>query len=209
MNLRPEKRSMNNFQKINKEQYRDLLDRTLFKTFFHEIEWHEFLEREFKWLKLEYYLYNDELLFPLVRINKRLISLPFCEYGGPLPIKNNIDLEQFKKDVFDEFGQNIKIKFHPRIQIGDKTSDVSTHWIENLKSVSEQELWDSLRKTLRHEIKKAQENGLEVRRCKGPRELKQFYNLYVANLRLKKTIPYPWQVIQFLYQALLYKRRYD
>ena len=43
---------MRNFQKIeNKEEVRNLLDKVLFKTFFHKLEWQEFLEKEFKWLK--------------------------------------------------------------------------------------------------------------------------------------------------------------
>jgi hypothetical protein len=201
---------MNNFRKIDKQEYEELFRQTPFKTFFHEVEFHEFLERRFKWIKYEYYIYNESL-FPIARIGNKLISLPFCEYGGPLPLKENIDLDEFNRDALNEF-KNIKIKFHPYISNASSTSgisnisnisnisDISTHWIENLKGISEQELWDALRKTLRHEIKKAQEYGLKIRRCENLKELKQFYNLYVANLRRKRTIPYPWGVIQFLYK---------
>ena len=194
---------MDNFQKINKQEYQDLLDKILFSTFFHGVEWHEFLEKEFKWLRFEYYIYEDEVVLPIVRFKvfgkEKLISLPFCEYGGPLPLDDGIIWEEFKKDAVKEF-KNIKIKFHPKIKSGDLNSDVSTHWIENLKNTSEQELLASFRKTLRHEIKNAQEHGLEIRKCKNQQELERFYDLYVANLRRKKTVPYPWPLIQFLYQ---------
>lgn len=205
------------FQKITKKEYGEFLGKAMFKTFFHSSEWHEFLEKEFKWLKFEYYLYKDEAFLPFARFKvfgkEKLISLPFCEYGGPLPLKQGIDFKEFEKDVLEEF-KNIKIKFHPKIKSGDSNSDVSTHWIENLKDTSEQELLASFRKTLRHEIKNAQERDLEIKKCPaspasqqgGPaggsneQELKQFYNLYVANLRRKKTILYPWSLIQFLYK---------
>jgi hypothetical protein len=195
---------MGNFQRLNKPEFRALLDKTLFKTFFHSIEWHEFLENEFKWLKFEYYLYKkDEALLVFGRVDERLISLPFCEYGGPLPLKNDIDINEFVKDVSKEF-KNIKIKYHPEISqiIGNplnSSSTLSSHWLR-LRNESEQGVWESFRKTLRHEIKHAQEQGIEIRASKDQKEVKRFYDLYAANLRRKKTIPYPWHLAQFLCQ---------
>ncbi|MBU4284988.1 peptidoglycan bridge formation glycyltransferase FemA/FemB family protein [Patescibacteria group bacterium] len=202
---------MGNFQELNKPEFKALLDKTLFKTFFHSIEWHEFLEKEFKWLKFEYYLYKyDEAILVFGRIKtclstgmEKLISLPFCEYGGPLPLKGSIMWEEFTRDIFKEFGDNIKIKIHPRISeiLGNprSSSNLSSYWLY-LENKSEQEIWESLRKTLRQEIRNAKEQGLEIRAYKNPKELKKFYDLYAANLRQKKTIPYPWPLIQFLCQ---------
>lgn len=204
MNSKAENKFMGNFQKINKEEYKDLFSKVLFSTFFHNQEFHEFLEKEFKWLNFEYYLYKDELLLSFGRVGNKLISLPFCEYGGPLPLKGNIKINEFERDVLKEF-KNIKIKIHPWIsEISGNppgaSSILSNYWLKNLENTSEQELWDSLRKTLRHEIKNAQEHGLEIRKCKNQQELEKFYDLYIANLRRKKTVPYPWPLIQFLYQ---------
>jgi len=185
------------FKKLTKQEYRDLSKKALFSTFFHSPEWQDFLEKEFKWLKFEHHLYKDELLLSFGRVGNKLISLPFCEYGGPLTLRENIDFRNFEKDVLESF-KNIKIKFHPRIKSGDSNSDVFAHWIENLKNISEQELLSSFRKTSRHEISHVQESGLEVKKCENLKELKLFYNLYVANLRRKKTVPYPGSLIQFL-----------
>jgi len=190
---------MKNFQRINREQYKELLGKVFFETFFHKADWHEFLEKNFNWLEFKYYLYKDEFVLPIARVGSKLISLPFCEYGGPLPLKNEFNLDDFMKDVLIEF-KNIKIKFHPKIKSGDSDSDVSTHWIENLKNTSEQELLSSFRKTLRHEIRNAQKHNLEIRKCANQKELKQFYNLYVDNLRRKKTVPYSFPMIKFLYE---------
>ena len=198
---------MNNFQKIeSNEELQDLLDKALFKTFFHELEWQEFLEKEFKWLKFEHYLYKDEALLSFGKIGKKLVSLPFCEYGGPLPKeKRGIVLwEQFERDVFEEFGDNIKIKFHPHFGITgpvNASSVLSSHWLTNLESATEQEIWDSFRKTLRHSIKNAQKNSLEIKKCQNLADLKKFYNLYIANLKRKKTVPYPFSVIKYLYES--------
>ena len=190
---------MKKWQKINKIEAKELLDKALFKTFFHSLEWQDFLEKEFRWIRFEHYLYRNELLFSLAAVGEKLISLPFCEYGGPLPIKNDINLNDFRKDILNEF-KNIKIKFHPKVKVGDLNSDISTHWIENLENASEEEIWGSFRKTLRHEIEHAQKQDLQIKRCENLAELKQFYNLYTANLKRKKTVPYPWSLIQFLYQ---------
>jgi hypothetical protein len=190
---------MKNFQKIDKEEYGKLLNKVESKTFFHGLKWHEFLEKQFKWLKFEYYLYKDEAVLAFGQTGKKKISLPFCEYGGPLPLKTDFNLEEFERDTLKEFGNDVKIKIYPFTGIG-KNSDMCTHWIENLNNKSENEIWDSLRKTLRHEIKNAQEQGLEIRASKDPKEIRKFYELYVANLRRKRTVPYPWQIVQFLCQ---------
>lgn len=228
MSLSQEKKSMANFVKINKEEYKELLNKTLFKTFFHDLAWHEFLEQQFKWLRFEYYLYKPaspdasqgggEAVLPLAKFKvfgkEKLISLPFCEYGGSLPLREEIDFEEFEKDALSEFGKNIKIKFHPQIlkfyeveprKTPRKTRKIlrgstSTYWIENLKKLTEQELSKSFRKTLRHSIRNAEQQDLQIKRCSDLKELRQFYNLYVANLKQKKTVPYPLSVIKYLYQ---------
>jgi len=216
---------MDNFIKLSKTEYKNLFDKVLFKTFFHGIEWQDFLEKEFKWLKFEHYLYKDELLLTFARFKvlgkEKSISLPFCEYGGPLPLKKNINFQDFNKEVLEEF-KNIKIKFHPAIlrflkvefseveppkNIGGSTSvasvasAVSTHWIENLNRTTEQDLFASFRKTLRHSIRNAEEKKLEIKKCSNLKELKQFYKLYSANLKRKKTVPYPFSIFKFLFDS--------
>jgi len=196
---------MKNFVKINKKEATDFYNKAPFKTFFHNPEWQEFLEKEFKWLKFEHYLYKparpvggDEMLFTLAKVGTKLISLPFCEYGGPIPLKENFNIEQFEKDVLEEF-ENIKIKFHPQIKPGNPDSEVSTHWVEDLKNLNAEELFASFRKTLRHSIKNAENQGLEIKKCSDLKELEQFYNLYLINLKRRKTVPYPINIFKFLF----------
>ena len=63
-------------KKISKKEYKELCNKALFKTFFHNPEWHDFLEKEFKWLKFEYYLCENKALLSFARIGNKLISLP-------------------------------------------------------------------------------------------------------------------------------------
>ena len=190
---------MDNFIKLSKTEYKNLFDKVLFKTFFHSPEWQEFLEKQFKWLSFEHYLWKSELLFVLARIDNKLISLPFCEYGGPLPLKNKPDFEDFNKDALQEF-KNIKIKFHPMVLAGDANCDVLTHFIDDLDKKNEKELRDSFRKTLRHSIRNVQENGLEIKKCSDVKKLRNFYNLYVSTLKRKLTVPYPFAIIEHLFK---------
>lgn len=188
MNLKVVKRFMKNFKKIDKKKAKALYNKALFKTFFHNPEWQDFLEKEFKWLKFEHYLYRDKVLLTFGRVGNKLISLPFCEYGGPLG-----DFKE--RDILKEF-KNIKVRVHPKIKKGD--SDVSTYWL-NLKGRSEKDLLACFRKTLRHSIRNAQEQDLEIKKCSNEQELRRFYNLYVANLKRKKTVPYPYSIFKYLY----------
>ena len=200
---------MSEFKKITSGEYKDFLEKSFFSTFFHNPEWHEFLQKEFKWLKFEYYKYKDEAILPLARFKvfekEKLVSLPFCEYGGPIILKSGINFNEFAANAFSEFGKNIKIKFHPEIMKHfnisniSNTANISTSWLENLKNVSEKELLDSFRKTLRNEIRYAQDKKTEISQCCDIRELKQFYSLYSANLKRKRTVPYPFKIFEFLY----------
>lgn len=203
---------MANFQKIeSKKELQELLDNVLFKTFFHELEWQEFLEREFGWLRFEHYLYKDELLLGLGRIGKRLISLPFCEYGGPLPVKENFNLEEFGKDVLKNF-ENIKIKFHPTIL---KFSEVQppkspeikgptcTYWINNLDKLNEDALFSSFRLSTKQRIRKGSKENLLISKCENRKDLKEFYEIYVKTMKKNRTVCYPVQVFEFLQQKSL------
>ncbi|MBU2564069.1 GNAT family N-acetyltransferase [Patescibacteria group bacterium] len=184
---------MKNFQKIDKEEYKELLEKIKFKTFFHSLEWLNFLEKEFSWLEFEYYLYKN-LVLVFGKIGNKLISLPFSEYGGPLIVNGEIDFNDFEKSI-SEF-KNFKIKFHPGV-FYKKESDVSTHFLY-LGDKSEKELFNSFRKTLKHSIQNANKD-IKIKKCSNLKELKQFYNLYLKNLKRKKTIPYPFSIFKFLF----------
>lgn len=200
---------MSSFQKIeDKERWQELLNKSLFKTFFHSLDWEEFLERNFNWLRFEHYLYKNEAILSFTRYKifgkERLISHPFCEYGGPLPLKEHIDGMEFKKELFLNFKEPFKISFHPEIpkyfeNLGfeEPDSERDTYFIEGFNLKNEEELFKSLRKTTRNEIKKSQVSTPLVEECKNERELKDFHKLHLKSAKKHKTLPYPYSFFKY------------
>ena len=200
---------MNHFQQIkDKRKWQGLLDKALFKTFFHSLDWEEFLEREFKWLKFEHYLYQDKALLSLARYRflgkERYISHPFCEYGGVLPLKTNINGKELKANLFNEFKHELRIKFHPEIPknfkefgLKEPESVNDTYFIEDIDRKNQQELYSSFRKTLRHSIKKAENEKIILEKCNNQDNLRSFYNLYLKNIQRHKTIAYPFSFFKY------------
>lgn len=191
------------FLKIDDEkQWQDLLAKALFKTFFHQPKWEKFLESQFKWLRFEHYNYQDRALLSLVRINgKKLVSHPFCEYGGPLPLANQMDIEEFQNDLFSYF-KKLRISFHPKILTyftlpRNVKPQRTTYWIENLHQKTKDQIWSSFRKTLKHSIQKAEQQNLRIEKCQSEKELKYLYNLYIKSVKKHKTLAYPFSFFKY------------
>jgi hypothetical protein len=176
------------FSKIeNKEEWQKLLDKALFKTFFHNLEWEEFLESQFKWLKFERYLYKDQAILSLSKVGSKLISHPFCEYGGILPLVNGMNLSEFQKDLFFEFRERIKISLHPLSLNYFTGYDASDS--ERITHILKEEI--NLDKSVRYEVRKAEEKGIKIQECQSGKELKSFYNLYLKTAKKHKVPAYP------------------
>jgi len=203
------------FLKIDDEkQWQDLLAKALFKTFFHQPEWEEFLESQFKWLKFEHYNYQDRALLSLARVNgKKLISHPFCEYGGPLPLTVWINFTQFKEDLLKQFKQPLKISFHPEISLGPLQPS-KQYFSDDIKnSIRERHnyfvrgfvdsdpgiIWQGFRKSTRQEIEKAQNEGLTIEKCKNKKELKEFHKLHLTKARQHKIPAYSYSFFKYFF----------
>lgn len=191
---------MPSFKQIeDKKEWTGSLRKALFSTFFHSLDWEDFLEREFKWLKFERYIYKGELLLSLARFRlkgkERLISHPFCEYGGPLPLKQGIDFQTFQQDLLDEFKQPLRIKFHPRIFTFFANTPSSVADVKNI-SYFLRGFKTTPRKTLRQTIKKAEAAGLIIKECESTDELKALYNLYLLKSKEHKIPAYPFSFFE-------------
>lgn len=194
----------------NKSQWKEFLDKALFKTFFHTLEWESFLEKEFSWITFERYLWHEELLVSIARCKvfgkEKLISHPFCEYGGPLPMRDGIDLQNFHDDFSHFFGANAYMQFHPYVlrfcKIGAAQvsavggRDRATFWIEDLEKGSDR-LWAEFRADYRQRARKAGRMGVLVEECKTKRDLQIFYDLYVDTMKRHQNIPLTFPVFEF------------
>ncbi len=204
---------MKNFQRIkDRKEWLDLLDKVLFKTFFHNLEWESFLEKQFKWLKFERYVWRNQALLSLARVKimgkEKLVSHPFCEYGGPLPLKHGIVWQEFRDDIFSIFKIPVQISFHPQVLryfqgISFDKSDAlnSAYFIENFRQKSPEQIFSCFRKTLRHSIKKAERENFEIKRCENKKEMKDFYRIYLKTEKRHKSIPYPFSFFNFFFNS--------
>ncbi len=194
------------FQKIeDKNIWQGYLRKAKFQTFFHGLEWEGFLEQNFRWLKFERYVWNGQALLSFARFKdgrqERLISHPFCEYGGPLPLVDKINGKDFSRDLLDFFKIPFKISFHPEIlkyfeELPVKESQRMVYFVEGLRHTSKERFWQDLRKTTKYEIKKAQESGWEIAHCKQEKELKEFWQIYLKTARRNKVPAYPFSFFQ-------------
>lgn len=204
----------NKFVKIsNKEKWQSLLNKVLFKTFFHNLEWEEFLEKNFKWLKFERYLYQQKALLSLARVKvlgkEKLISHPYCEYGGPLPLVGAINGENFQKDFWSEFKNPFRISFHPYLVkhffsfTNWKLSSFgkNTYFIDNFHQKTADQVWSLFRKTLRHSLNKAKNKRLKIVKCSTKTDLKFFYNIYIQTAKRNKFLPYPFSFFEFFWKS--------
>ena len=197
----------NKFLKIDDEQqWQALLTKTLFRTFFHNSEWEKFLEKNFPWLKFEHYNWQDKALLSLARVRvfgkEKLISHPFCEYGGPLPLVSEIDGPTFQKNLFEEFKTPLKISFHPYLLKYFKGFDASqspreTYLLEQIQSLDPDKIGD---RNCRRAVITARENGLTDERCEKTNDLKILYDYYVKNLKRHNALVYPFSFFEFFFK---------
>jgi len=196
-----------NFIKIeNSQDWQVLLEKVLFETFFHNMEWEEFLESQFKWLKFERYVYKNSAILSLANAGNKLISHPFCEYGGPLPLIEKIDGKQFQKDLFEEFKTPFKISFHPKLLnyfegIEFPENQRETYFFENLDSQTEDNIWQLMDRNRHRSIKEAQGHSFKIRKCENKEELKKLYGFYIKNLKKHRAIPYPFSFFEFFFSS--------
>jgi len=192
---------MNNFQKItNEEQWQGLLKTVKFKTFFHSFGWESFLEKEYKWLKFSRYIYKNKALLSLAVYKSKLVSHPFCEYGGLLPLEKGLNRKVFASDFKKQFKQGFKIKFHP-VVFEAESSRIVSYWIEGFNKKTVNDLWAGFRKTTKQEIKKAQKQNISVGECKSQKDLKAFYSLYLQKAKDHKIPAYPKSFFEFFFNS--------
>ena len=196
-----------NFRKLEYNEYQEVCKKVLFRTFFHSAQWEKFLEKKFSWIKFEYYIWKDDAIFSVARCRLfakvKLISHPFCEYGGPLPLKHGVDFDKFAEDFRREFPQGSRIKFHPYVLNGARRDSPSsgskllTFWVEGLSKNNPEYFWDSFRADYRQRIRKAHKSGILVEVCQNRKDLKAFYDLYVGVMKAHKNIPLPFEAFEF------------
>lgn len=159
--------------------------------------WKEAIESAY-YHKSFYLMAEDEKgmargVFPLVHVKAPflkgvLISLPFCDYGGPLAVDDHVRQVLVEKAL--ELSKTMKIPLEIRCIAGEpriaasELFGVKTHKSRMLLSLpgSSDILWDGFKSKLRSQIRRALKEGMEFR-IGGASLVEDFYRVICRNMR--------------------------
>ena len=215
--------SFNTFLASTEEKWNSLVERSANATVYHLWEWGETLSQTYGYTK--HYLVSkldNEIagVFPLIYVQSmlfgnRLISLPFCEYGGivlRLGLKPEEANQAIKSltDVTNELARTIGTKYievrEPLVLrdafhlSGYAESQVYTTFRVNLRRGTKL-LWSGLRKNTRNAVRKAVKSGLEVEIAKESEQLKAYYDLYLQTQKRLGSPPHCYKLFENLFDA--------
>jgi FemAB-related protein (PEP-CTERM system-associated) len=162
-------------------------------TFFHQYEWLQVVREVYG--GTPYYLaaYDDGRLVGVLPLMLRrvlgagriLISVPFADEGGICA--NSSEAEQALLEAARVLGTNARAAYVELRQVdhalpGDFPCDLSRVTLVRALPATAEELWHSLDRKVRNQVRKAERAGLSVRHG-GDDLLRGFYEVYARNTR--------------------------
>jgi FemAB-related protein (PEP-CTERM system-associated) len=160
-------------------------------TFFHLIGWKNVIEKTYK--HKSYYLIAKEegeikgilplFLMKSVVFGKKLISVPFCDYGGVCANDEqtkNLFIEEAKKITKEKCADYLELRQLHGNCCGVITKDLYFTLILDLKPDSDF-LWMNFSKKVRNAIRKAVKSNLVV--TMGKEYINEFYDIFSKNMR--------------------------
>ncbi len=159
---------------------------------FHRPEWKQFTEDSFD-IKMKYFAVEDkgkiQLVFPVGVIDsllfgKRLISVPYLEYGGFAGDADYVGfaIDHIKDNYFNydylQVREGVPEKY--LMENGFKKVEEANRFILNLDK--EEKIWKSISKQKRKAVRKAQDMKVEVRDI-GYHEVSRVYNIYLSEMK--------------------------
>jgi len=152
-----------------------------------------------------FYLKENTAVLLLALVNsplfgKRLISLPFADYGGP--IAN--DLEDLRKilERTKQLAKNLNVDYveirAPPLKyqsiLGEhgftKRENYFTFIIELDRSI--EDLWAGIGKKNRNMVRKAKRSGIRIKEAENKEDLRVFYYLYLKTMKKLGSPPQPY-----------------
>jgi hypothetical protein len=158
-------------------------------TFYHSSVWLESLSRAFPSMSLRYLVAEEEgeivgyLPYFMVKtaFAKRIWSLPFGTYGGPIGVGENVPhmlLERFvamRKDRgVDEIGV---VDYDHAVNVSEMTPTTETNHVITLDPDFEK-VWKRFDHSKRRQTRKAQRAGVEIRMAESIDDVKRYYHIY-------------------------------
>jgi lipid II:glycine glycyltransferase (peptidoglycan interpeptide bridge formation enzyme) len=156
------------------------------KTPFHNPKWPESVRKVYGIKNFSIKEKNSEIVFFLIpKFGKKLVSIPYCDYGGFDLVAWNFNFRELNKIAKKHKVDYVEIR-GPRKILEKKLEkhkfvNYETYDLFSLKlGDTEKVLWDSLDKKVRNSVRKANKSGLIVRKSN---DLKAFYKLYKKTMK--------------------------
>lgn len=160
------------------------------------------------------YLREDDAVFPLACVKspifgKRLISLPFADYGGPCAR----DQKTAEKLIFQcqEAARELGVDFveirSPGSQYFDalekhgfaRRDDYFTFVMRIDKTI--EELWKAIGDKTRNRVRKAEKSGVQVIEATNKSDLRAFYILYQKTMKRLGSPPQPYRFFEAIWDS--------
>lgn len=207
------------------DEWNNLVERNPFASAYHLWEWGEVLCSTYGYQR--YYLAttkNNDItgVLPLIHVKSklfgnRLISLPFCEYGGLLldvGLKNEetSQIVEALLDATDNLARTVGVEYveirSPGISVTrdslyvqgyDNFQRYVTFGVDLLKEL--EDLWSNLHKKTRNAVRKAMKSQVDVEDVREVEQLKAYYRLYLETQKRHGSPPHGYKFFKKLYDV--------
>lgn len=207
----------------NNDEWEGFLQNSPDGTFYHSLKWREVIQKSLP--GLAHYLVVKSSNGSVVGICPAFIqkhgpikvftSMPYSDYGGPIIREGYFEKASVLLRKFIEeycFGNGIsfaKIRF-----VGDRLGQFfklplsyvdtgSGVMVIDLKAKSSDIIWNEIFSSKqRYEIRRFERGGFNVREASNESDLKDFYNLYLVNMRNISASGYPYIFFRNIWNTL-------
>jgi len=187
-----------------KDEYRTALRRANNATVFHTVEWLECIHQA---LNGRVYIgFAEDFAIPLFVKGKppfrRVFSLPYDTYGGPLVRRNqtvSIDALYAPLDW-------VRIVDY-RTVVSEAKRFRALQWVTHVIYLrgGMGEVQDRYTGSLKKALKQAKRRGLDLETLRDPSELRVFYQLYLQTAKRNKLPVYPYRLFREIFERMVPK----
>lgn len=192
---------------------------------YYTYEWLEVIEKSYS-LQSKHLIFEENgviigvmplfLLRSLIWGNK-LVSTPFCEYGGPCLLTQDSSIATELLSEIEDIAVESKAKYFeiraPGLELQNtlrqyhftEPFNYSSFLIDLTKS--EEALWEAFEGRLRTAIKKAQKSNVRLISAAKIEQLKQFYYLYLISVKQLGSPPHSYSFFENMWKAFFYKNQ--
>lgn len=208
------------------EDWNNFVENASRMSLYHMWEWGETLSSTYGYERYYLSAMQEERMMgilPLIHVKSRLfgnrlISLPFCEYGGPLVVPELSDRE--KKQVTmalleaaNRLARTLDVEYvEMRKPVTEHAEElIEAHGYTSLRryvtfrvdlTTDPDELWANMHKSTRKSIRKAIKNCVIAKEIEREEQLKAFYMLYLKDMKRHGSPPHKYALLKKLYNSL-------